>query len=531
MIRKIGLAYYLLTAYVLLSIYNDIETFSLMERGVREWSFYIVAKMALIVGLIWLFRYFSQYLSYYRESQHIKTKILFFALLMFVYLICLVLTWPGNWNNVDEVLVFAYARNLKVWSTQGILSTLVVLWGLMLWPHAGAVIIFQVIVSSLVLANVLSNIYERVHNKRWCIPFCVLFISIPSIYFVLFPLRVWLFSVFFMWFLFELMLLIEKAQGKSKITNAMIAKCTAILALVCGYRTEIKFLMLLYPIILYFLLKASNGIHCCKKAFCSFLAITLFVVALNSLQNLYGGRVSKVHRVDPIITTLSMIVSQEDIAQEDLDIIDKVFNIEDLVEYADMVRPLQYKASAKSDYSTEDFNQFIKTATKLIAQHPKWYAKTRVITALYSTGYWEFYLNLPASEEYMIQMLNRFDLDIENLEYFRGENPLRYSIGSFLNGEIHSMNLYKLAWALWLPILIMGFTFSAVLLGNGKESIKYIVSVFICGIEAILVTLFEPGGFQMYYFPLYLCGWFILFLIAQEKLERREQCVRQDSLG
>lgn len=510
----------ILGIFLILTFRNDYFTFHLPDCDTKRIIFYFISKVMFVFGAFFSINYSFVFLRNLKKQnlQGFSFFLKAFISICGFYTFILLLIAPGNWNNIDEVIVFSYATDLQCWHTQGILTTLMTIFGLMLWPKAVFVIFLQVLLSSFLISKILLGIYEQLNNKKWILLFVLLFFTIPCIYYVLFPLRVWMFSLL-------LLMLVNKiiiCFNKNNISNKDIVALVVLVALLCVYRTEIKFLFFIFPIIMFILLREHRA-NRVKKIISAEAVIIVVCVLFNMLQNFAGGQVLKSHRFEPYVTFLSMAVSNYDIAEDDINRLDKVIPTDDLIKYANYERPFEFKSTYRdeNEFTDEQYNDCLRTIVKLIIEHPILFLKTKLVILSSSTGMHQYWLNKPLLQPEMTELFESCDDNVNrNMSYFYPFSPFTENISPYLSGCFVNINLYCFVWNFWLPILMMMVMLIGCIVKGVRKNIMYILVLLLVGIEFILVFLFAPATFQMYYFPFYLVGWYIIIYWILDKTKR-----------
>ena len=130
----------------------------------------------------------------------------------------------------------------------------------------------------------------------------------------------------------------------------------------------------------------------------------------------------------------------------------------------------------------------------------------------------KYYVNLPADENAIAAMYERYNLDKEDIEkYYTPFSPLREKLSSLLMGGYYFFDFYCIFWAFWVPVFLILIS-ALIMFFKDKVKFKpYLIVYILLLMELALVFLFAPASFQMYYFPFYLIGWFFIILCAVDK--------------
>ena len=513
--NKIFILFNLLYAgFFVFSVFNDIKTFRIDTADAKHILNYIIVKFLFLVTCV-LTEIYVIYRHKNTPSDERRHFYFIFLSLLIFYLIAFMAYFPGNYNNVDEIKILQDVLNLEFLSTQSIIMSLIYYFGLMIVPKAFSVVLIQIILSSYFIACVFADLYSKLKNKKIIILFFLLFFSIPSVYFVLFPLRAWIFTIVFLLFLYRVFALIRFSKTPTRYD--LLFLCIS-LSLLCLIRTEIKFLLFIFPFIVFYLYKNRNKVRSIVIKAEAF--VLCLVMIFSFCQSFIGGSISKGHRLEPFITSISIMAAKGRIPEDDLKILDKVVPVDDLIKYSSPERPFEYKSSARSDdeFTNAEYIDALGVIIKSIIKHPMEFLKSKIIMFVHSTGMEKYYVNLPADENAIAAMYERYNLDKEDIEkYYTPFSPLREKLSSLLMGGYYFFDFYCIFWAFWVPVFLILIS-ALIMFFKDKVKFKpYLIVYILLLMELALVFLFAPASFQMYYFPFYLIGWFFIILCAVDK--------------
>ena len=278
------------------------------------------------------------------------------------------------------------------------------------------------------------------------------------------------------------------------------------------------FLLFIFPFIVFYLYKNRNKVRSIVIKAEAF--VLCLVMIFSFCQSFIGGSISKGHRLEPFITSISIMAAKGRIPEDDLKILDKVVPVDDLIKYSSPERPFEYKSSARSDdeFTNAEYIDALGVIIKSIIKHPMEFLKSKIIMFVHSTGMEKYYVNLPADENAIAAMYERYNLDKEDIEkYYTPFSPLREKLSSLLMGGYYFFDFYCIFWAFWVPVFLILIS-ALIMFFKDKVKFKpYLIVYILLLMELALVFLFAPASFQMYYFPFYLIGWFFIILCAVDK--------------
>ena len=503
-------------AFMLFSIYNDLNffDFSSEERihfyitngNPNSKIFYIITKITFAIFIYWVR---GEVLNILWEiivdkNKEIKRRYMVVLSLLIVYCSVIILVYPGIWwaNDADEFTLFSFNQRLQVQYHQGFFSSLMFLYGLMVYPKPVFIVLFQAVIGACVLGNIIYDEWVKRHNRYVSGAQLVLAVSPACLYFVAYPVRAWMFSVFFLAFLYKLYQIIEK----KKVNINDIIKLTVWGCLIINYRTEIKFLMLLYPIILY-LATYKKGI---KKSSIIIAEIILIIsVAVIGCWNYLGNQATKkTHSSLFLIAPLGIMLNDTNMDmrryEEELEAIGKVFKL-------DVVKESNGRDTAgeidETEFTEEEYNNFLKSIIKIHMENPKYYIKSKWNNLLDSLGMTEYTkMGYEFPEKIMPNNIAKY--------FHRWNVGLQRNVAHILAGQfsINGFKIYYITFAFWLPTLIITILF---FYNIKKQSVGLGVVFFIILCQLFVTAFFAPVHYQMYYFPIYLTGWFFSIICVE----------------
>lgn len=488
-------------AFLIFSFYNDLHffDFSYGEQGSyfrtsgnpNAAAFYCVLKVIfIIVTSLFLFFLSKCWIGLMEQNISVKKRLKIYGIIFIVYSVILIHIYPGIWwcNGADEYTLLSFVRRLQIQYHQGPLSSIMFFLALMCYPKPAMVVLFQIIIATIVLGEIIYDF--SVTYQKGKIGLFILIFSPASLYFAMYPIRAFLFAVFFLAFIHYYLKFCKKPNNK------LLFQLTAVLCMIVNYRTEAKFLLLLYP---FLLIK-----KCKSKRIIQMEIIVIASVFLISALNVLGyQRCNMSHKYLMLAAPLSMFLADEDRdktgLEQDLQNIDKVYDISYMQEHAHY--SLAQKERLDTTYTKDDLNLFLKSSLKIIANNPDLYLKAKILCAMDSLGLRKSYsIKWRLPEEIKPQEIAVYfnDVDKETHDLFGQIVAGQYNYGS--------LSAYQIFYAFWLPCIMLFVIFA---MGMKKE----LPLMFASGVVIIqlLLTIFTaPGRYQMYYYIEYLAGWYLV---------------------
>ena len=516
-IHRIFIAVFI-AAYTIFSIHNDLKFFY-WDRAYNPLSmqFYIVIKVIFVLLMLLLGMAAYKRLSHVRISKSlIKENFAYYGIIAIVYIAVLIALWPGNWGAVgDEVQVFLSVKNLRVWPDQGIMSSLFMLLCIMIYPDPGIIAAVQVIISVVVIGNIIKSVSLELENKIIKYFLIVLFITLPALCFVTCPIRIWLYSIFLI-LLIENLFLIKKEKDENIFWNKAII-VSVLLSVVVNYRSEGLLFALISPLVI--LLSRTAKKYKIKALILLISSLVVVTVFLRVLVKLGNGNTLNQHSGLKYVTVLSTILSDPEkykkIAPEDIENIDKVYDIETMLDNASMSSPFNGTIAERSfpEPTAEEMKAFKKSVYNIILKNIPTYLECRWEAAKWSLGVYPYYptVGFIWNQETIDEWSRHTDLPGDISGEFRryDNNSFREYISEKLvfSFNIKGVMSFYIFYAFWLPCILIPLMFIINLIKRDYFESGMCFALFL---QLVMVVLMAPGRYQMYYLPFYFLGWIML---------------------
>ena len=522
-----------------LTFFTDHIIFSYVMWDLSDGTQMIKTAMTYGAKAVFLLVLLGIYQGLYRfftmaDRRFVKYTLIYFALNMAL----LFLTWPGIWR-MDEFGILNSATLLLPVFWQNYLTSLFYVFSLMLIPVPSGIIIVQCAFISL-MAGYMINFFVKRFGKAGLLAFipCLFFPVLDS---NLYPMRM---SLYGFMELFLLVLLFERSicggnragkdgekreetlenEGAGRIHGLFSLGGICILAaLVTVWRTEAVYYFVLFPLLLLILFVKKWDKKCLIRVICGYLAcaLCLFVPQTVGDQLTSGNQYDLTSVVLPLVPLVNEAYGREDCAEQ-LAAIDKVVNVEIAAEGARQGRSgislFWSEPGFQREYSDEEYGAFKSAYYALVMKFPAVFLEERFDCFLHSTD-----LLQNTTELFSAEGVPNYDTFAE----YPGSKPvsekLRNGVIQILEWRSlkdyeHKKTGYGVIYSGLLPICIVLLVWLFCLLKR-KWKVFFLLSLPL--VKVPLVFLTAPSRLFMYYYPLYLIGYFLgayVLLVLFEKL-------------
>jgi len=489
----------LLILYTIFSVYFDARNFVFTDR-----SSYLLYAVLKLVQLVMIAMFLREMESLWRTRCLDGT--LRIALKLFaIFTVGLLLLWPGNWVEVDEFSIYQYALVLKVHPNQGLFSTAIHILGLLFFFHPVSILFVQLALASWIYADIISRCELETGKKAKPIYFLVF--TPVALYFLYQPMRTFLFGVLIVLFLQRFIFLWNETEMKA--FREKVIQLTLLIAGIMCIRTEFKFMILWYPLMLICLLK-HRKVKVIRNLLLSLFAMVLVLSAYLGLEkrSAGGGSPLALNFVMPNYTIFKDPKFDWEANREEIEAIDKVYPIEEIRTKTNRGYTL---AVPRSGYTKEDMDGFLKSSMTLIRRYPQDYLLCRWNEFVISIGF-----DTEAGYVQTTDNVGNWPPDTIPLKLRPLNRKVQSVVSNFLGGQfdLFGVRMNFVFWALWLPILITAELF---LLSLWERRFEFSLALTVLLGELLCTMLMAPVKYAMYYFANYIGGWFVLYLYCAYK--------------
>lgn len=470
------------------------------------------------VGVLFLFFVFFLKEIVYRSYIDKEFRIVFlmyFAILLF----CSILASPINISWGDMVKIYNSVLYYDAAWKYNYLTSIFHICSYLLFPYIEGSMLF----ASILIAWLFAFFYCRckLFFKENVGVSLIVFSLLPTIYYGLYANRMPLFSMLYFFYFGKIILdYYEEKQDKKDIL------CTIIIGAVLSFwRKETIFLLILVPFIIFFTYKISVSM----KNYIKYFICTLIIFLIISIPQKLGeskltdkfGEEQK--QVICLFTLSTMMYEGVDISSaknnEEMQIIQKYVSVEQIKklieEKGDVCLGEVYcnwhedYYAWKMDKQGQNFSEFYRACIKFYLKNLNYFIKGKIAVCRYSL-----------ENKYAFLDTNPMDTIQSSYE---GEAPYLFN-GRYRNifNELFSSSLNyrqnniltstyslvkKLEYNAYIPLLFLGIWGGYNIIQRRKLFI--VLSIFYI-LHFGSVFVMAPGGYFMYYLPLYLIGYFLL---------------------
>ncbi len=427
------------------------------------------------------------------------------------------LMYPGHWVW-DEFVIVKAVKEYSNFAWQGIFTNMYYTFCLYLFPTALSIIVFQLVFVATVVGYVVAQVRTLLPKGRAWWPILIPFAFIPVIVNNLYPLRLTLYAYLLLLFITRLVVLHRNKFAAAHPGKEFFGLCL-LLVFVCFWRSEgIVYLAFIpYVAIKLGLFSVRGSLRTSSAAWCAGALILLagsYYLTSTTADPTYKLTAT----INPLSTMLQKDLKGKHVAQ-DLASIDKVLDLKILKKYPSYEEvPAFWSNVVRPDFQphTSEYNRAV---LDLIRSNPGPYLENRS-KAFLSTN--TFGTTLPfvgeAKRFYVTEQTDPLRKAI--LEEFFATNKFTRPLNLPLHKKVtqslllvttdwHPTPLMHLVWSL-IPTLAALIGISVWLAFRKLYFWLIIAGALLAHTLALFLT--APANFFMYYFPIYLCGNFVVFL-------------------
>lgn len=487
------------------------------EMNAHKIVLYLLAKLCIIFISLSLCNLIKKCKENWHNNR-IRCFTVSFFIIMCVYIIYMILGWPGLWLG-DNHMIFCKALRFDVFPEQSAITTLVYVISLMLIPHPIAIVLFQLLIAALVSAYVISYCYTLCSTKKilWMV---ILFISFPAVYYLMQTMRNGIYGYLL---LFLQIRFIELFQ-KDNIKNIDLAGIAGIAGIISALRGEGKVILVFFVFSMLLFIK-KLGVY--KIIVSISLAIIIFscfnLMDSNAWNSRETGGERYSYSLTPFITGVSNILKNIDAEENskyivDIENIDKVISIKALKEHASDLGPFGYEVNGiKPDFTNDEYYTCIKSICRLIFYNIDLYLESKLHLMINSVGLGNVPGWIPGqfTDEQHLSMLQMYGEE-KLLGLFEPINKkISAKFYDVMRGYYslipYTFQAYYFIWSLWVPLII--FVVSLIFFMIKRNYIILLGNIFILIEFALMFMLCSAEG-AYYYSIFYLPGWIALFFIC-----------------
>lgn len=483
-----------LILYAFFSVYFDGRNFVFTDGS--SYLLYAVLKFVQILLIASMLRTAENIWRTKRCDRELRVALNLFCL----FTVGLILLWPGNWVEVDEFSIYQYALVLKVHPNQGLFATAIHIIGLLFFFHPVAILLFQCAVAAWIYADIIVQCEAATGKKA--LPLYILFFTPVALYYLYQPMRTFLFGTLILLFLQRYIFLwndSEKSHFKKKILQL-----TVLIAGIMCIRTEFKFMILWYPLMLVCLLKHQR-VAVVKPVLVAVVAVVLVLAGYAGLEksSAGGGSPLALNFIMPDYTIFKDPKFDWKSNHMEVEAIDKVYAIDEILSKTNRGYTL---AAPRDGYTKEEMDAFLKSSMTLIRRYPQDYVICRWNEFVISIGF-----DTEAGFIQTTDNVKNWDPTTIPPKLRPLSRKIQSTVSNFLGGQftLFGVKMNFVFWALWLPIIITAELF---LISLWERRFEFSLAIAVLLGELLCTMLMAPVKYAMYYFANYMGGWFIVYL-------------------
>ena len=502
--------------HYLFTFINDLLFINFKEINIIN---YIFIKIILLLLLLVVWNY--GFKIFKRKDS--KTILKYFLIILIPLLILLLLIYPGIWYS-DDFNFLEYAKTCNFLYYLHYITSIYYSISLSLIPIPTGVAIIQIIIYSLVVTYIIYNLIKIFDIKKWYkYLLYIVFILPMTLFYAIYPNRPCIYGIFYLLFFSIIFFKIYKKEDISFKQAILLLIYSSLLA---QWRSEGIYLLLFGPLLICLI---SN-----KKTIKNFLLlfiislVSFFIISLpQNINTKYKYKNYSLSRFVPsVINPLGWMIDNGAITNniEDLNNINEVIDVDKMLEYPVLYdTPCVWNNKCVKEYNG-DYKKFMKSYFNYIIQNKGLFIKAKILTFMMSSGW--------RNSTFEAHDILKIDNDIvnnfkNNYHFNKVINPdIRNIFISLLEGRSFTshdpLKTYIVINNLLTPLFFLGLTLLYFLF---TKKIKLVILNLLPFIHTALILLTAPASYFMYYYPVYLVGYFILLFdiaLIIKKLQKRK---------
>lgn len=433
------------------------------------------------------------------------------SLIVFIFL------YPGAWKW-DDIGILSVVNNSMMRYWQHYLSYSFYYIALIFIPLPIGVIIFQLFVNFIIIGRILFCIEEMLSNKRYIYWYLIGLSIYPILVYNLWPMRMSIYAFLEALFFIEVIYMCKKY---TKLSIKFAIYIGSLLAILSNWRTEGFYYWIIGIILLLRIIRRDNSykMKCFFIVFTSILTILIYIPQSIGTHKYSGDR----YEITGLIRPLVPLIYQASQDNLDLQKIDKIFNVQKIIEgYEEgknggtLFWNKGEDSIIRNDYTKEEYDCLKSEYVKLIIKYPKVFIRERYdtfISSLYNSG--------PRTS-------GLYDDSREIVIWFReswkSNKPINLKLRTFvsrkLEGETNSISKYIWNFIPGIILIIVGLIYTM------KNNRKLFLLFFAINLRTVLVFLTAPATWFMYYYSCYIFGViFIAYILVYIRSKGNERFV------
>ena len=493
---------------------------------------YIILSICFVifVFIAYIFVLNFIYNLFLKKNKDYKIWFISFIIYFLIMFVIMLIIWPGHWVW-DEFNIFDATAKINIYTWQSYITLVYYSICIMFFPSPVSIVLIQIVVLSFITSYISMKLYKHYNNKILNILFFIFMLTPAVIINNFYPLRLTMYA--YLLLLFLSILFFDKLENK-RINVLRFLELYILLPIILLWRSEGIIFAILTPVLIILTYFNKNKWSLKIGIFLVLLIFNLMIPkAYNKIiYKLDEGlkRADNVYSLTIFINPLSNMLN-DNLKGENLEVnienVDKVMDVELLKKHQSYVEiPSFWKEAylVRGDFQ-DHLTDFKKSYIKIILNNPISFLKARIKTFSATMFMYEDYIGHIESvlikycennSTTKVGTLNRF---LNNYHYTKPINAnLKYKFENTLLGENIATKWLKRLFILvfWnvIPIIIMSLL-SLFLSFIKKDYFSFFIQESLI-VYFIILFLTSPANYFMYYFPIYLVGFFFSIINLYE---------------
>lgn len=430
--------------------------------------------------------------------------------------VLLALIWPGYWVWDEYVLLHAVQTfGLPAW--QGIFTTIFYALCLNVIPTGVGIVIIQNVFAAIVVGYVVAQTSTFLRHKRLALLLIVPFLFVPVLLNNMYPLRLTVYSYIEVLFIFRLLLIAKRPSVVTSRYREVIVLSTLV-TLLAFWRTEGIYYLILIPILMvvlgFFRVPGQRVVSTVAALACGLIVVTGFGLVNSTADPRYQLTAS----INPLSVMLQQPLQGEHL-QENLAVLNTVINLDMVKAMPDAYGIPSFWADNGAvirDGFREHLTEYNIAFASIVLDNPGPFLAARFET-FWSTNS----LSGPAPHVHgggtfvgvtspeVAAAIAAFEK--QNVAASPLNSDLRRSvIQSFLMLD-DTQAVLPLGKAVWTIIPVTVLLVAGLGLAFFRRKILFGAVIVLVLLRVAGVFVSAPANFFMYYLPVFMSGWFLLF--------------------
>lgn len=478
-------------------------------------SFSII-NITFIISLFIIFKIIFYILKRLKSKDKFYIKFVKYSVICAVLLfLFFIIIYPGYWLY-DEFWIIIYAKYYMLETWQSYISVILYTMSLYIIPHPVGIEIFQIIIISAIIGYVQTRIEYLFNKKIYNLIFQIIFITPVFLINNLYLLRSSLYAYIVLFF--YCIIICDYIEKKTLTKKKLIILLTLTFFMI-NWRSEGIVFLFCNVFCILFTYKETQNL---KKAIIIILCILIPTMTYSQIC------ADKVYKATTTILPLSIMLN-EDLRgkniEQDINTIDKVFNVELLKKYPNYHFIESYwDSDLKRKNIYDNINiKFYKSFFDIIINNFDKFLDVRFKVLKYT------FLNIEYPNNCYRAYLNKYELKtpakevLEEIVPHYNMYPINFELKTKTEILLTENNIVKKLFWTGVPIIIFISLFIILAVSIIKKNWLIFVMISSLFMKITITFLTSTASYFMYYFTEYTTGIFIIFICLILTLNRQER--------